>query len=261
MRFANKNYENDINYTVELNRLVSRLLGIWPYTETRSRSLENVKRYPIILLCYFFLFCEMIPAVLYILIIEKDTRIRIKLMAPVIFTAIAIVKYTNLLFYQNLVRQCLMRVEDDWRNVVDESARDTMIGKAKISRQLFILCSVFMYSTGVSFRTIMPLTKGKIITADNITIRHLPCPSHFVIFNARRSPAYEIVFVMQFFSGFIKYTITVAICGLAALLAMHICAQLEILMNRMKNLVNERDVSNVDEKLAIAVEHQIKIRE
>lgn len=256
--YPNKNYENDIKYTIQLNRIVFRLLGLWP--ETEPSFLGNFKRISTILGCYFLLGCELIPTILHVVFVEKRARVRLKLISSVMFTILAVLKYTSLMFSKNQVRNCLTRVKDDWRNIISANARNSMIDKARIARRLLILCGIFMYISGLYFRTIVPLSKGKSVTDQNVTIRYLPCPSYFVLFNGQISPAYEIMFFIQFFSGFIKYTITVAICSLAALFVMHICGQLEILMALIDSLMNETEENNLDRKLSLTVEHQIKMR-
>ncbi|XP_024869579.1 odorant receptor 56a-like [Temnothorax curvispinosus] len=256
--YRNTNYENDIRYTIQLSRGIFRLLGIWPETEPSFQ--ENLKRFSLILSCYFLVGCELIPTILYILFIEKRTRMRLKLISSVIFAILALIKYSSLLLSKNQVRHCLTRVKDDWRNVESASDRNSMIGKARIARRLLIMCGIFMYTSGLYFRTFVPLSKGKSVNAQNVTIRHLPTPSYFVLFNGQISPAYEIVFFIQFLSGMIKYTITVAICSLAALFVMHTCGQLEILMALTDNMVNETEKGDLDKKLSLTVEYQIKIR-
>nr|XP_012230131.1 PREDICTED: uncharacterized protein LOC105676659 [Linepithema humile] len=193
-------------------------------------------------------------------IIQKEIRARLKVTATVMFTLVTMIKYGQLLFGRNQVRNCLVRVEEDWRNVANSSDRDVMIDKTRTGRRLLVICGIFMYSTGVSFRTIIPLSRGKIVTDQNFTIRHLPCPTHFILFDVQLSSACKIKFLMQFFSGFVKCTITTAVCGLASLCVIHICAQLEILMTLMNNLVNESELKNINDKLAIIVKHQIKTR-
>jgi len=256
--YSNENYENDIKYTIQLNRVICRLLGIWPDTE--PSFLENLKRILLISGCYFLLGCELIPTILYIVFIEKRTRVRLKLISSVMFTILAVFKYSSLILNKNQVKNCLMRVKNDWRNVINASARNSMIYKARTARRLLIMCGIFMYTSGLYFRTIVPLSKGKSVTDQNVTIRHLPCPSYFVLFNGQISPAYEIMFLIQFFSGFIKYTITVVICSLAALFVMHVCGQLEILMALINNLINETEEKSLNRKLALTVEHQIKMQ-
>ncbi|XP_071558438.1 odorant receptor 4-like [Temnothorax nylanderi] len=258
--FANKNYKRDVDHAFELSRFVFRLLGIWPYARTKSRLPETFERLAVVLVSYILLICELVPAILYMAVVQKETRGRLKVVATVIYTIMAMAKYGQLLFSRDRVRDCLAQVEDDWRDV-ESRDRDVMIDKARTGRRLLIICAIFMYSSGVSFRTAIPLSRGKIVTAQNVTIRHLPCPTYFVLFDVQLSPAYEIVFLMQFFSGFVKCTVTTAVCGLAGLFVMHICAQLEILMALMNNLVNEREFKNVNERLfATIVKHQIKTR-
>ncbi|XP_024876166.1 uncharacterized protein LOC112457389 [Temnothorax curvispinosus] len=258
--FANKNYKRDVDHAFELSRFVFRLLGIWPYARTKPHLPETFERLAVVLVSYILLICELIPSILYMAVVQKETRGRLKVVATVIYTIMAMAKYGQLLFSRDRVRDCLAQVEDDWRDV-ESRDRDVMIDKARTGRRLLIICAIFMYTSGVSFRTAIPLSRGKIVTAQNVTIRHLPCPTYFVLFDVQLSPAYEIVFLMQFFSGFVKCTITTAVCGLAGLFVMHICAQLEILMALMNNLVNEREFKNVNERLfATIVKHQIKTR-
>jgi len=164
------------------------------------------------------------------------------------------------LFYKNQIKNCLKLVDEDWRNVVNSSARNLMIDRVKIGRRLIIMCAVFVYLNGVAMRIIMPLSSGKIITPQNITIRPLPSVAHFVIFNVQRSPAYEIVFFLQSFTGVIKYTVTVATFGFITLCVMHFCAQLDILVTLINNFVNERQEEHLRKRLAVIVEHQIKTR-
>ncbi|XP_018406427.1 PREDICTED: odorant receptor 22c-like [Cyphomyrmex costatus] len=257
--FSNKNYKRDIDYVFKLSRFVFRLLGIWPYARTKSWLPETLENVAVILISYILLICELVPAILYMAIVQRETRARLKVVATVIFTMLAMAKYGQLLIKRNQMRNCLAQVEDDWQ-IVNLHDRNVMIDKARTSRRLLIICAIFMYSTGVSFRTIIPLSAGKIVTKQNFTIRHLPCPTYFVLFDVQLSPAYEIVFLMQFFSGFVKCTVTTAVCGLAGLFVMHICAQLDILMVLMNNLINERELKNMNERLTTIVKHQIKIR-
>ncbi|XP_071641321.1 odorant receptor 4-like [Temnothorax longispinosus] len=253
--YPNENYETDIKYTIQLNRVIFSLLGIWPETEPTF-----LKKFSLILGCYFILACELIPTILYIVLIEKRLNVRMKFSSSVMFTILAIFKYSSLVLSKNQIKNCLTHVKDDWQNVSTTSARNSMIDKARTARRLLILCGISMYTTGLYYRTVVPLSRGKSVNDQNVTIRHLPNPSYFVLFNGQISPAYEIVFFIQFLAGMIKYTITVAICSLAALFVMHTCGQLEILKALTNNMVNEMEEKQLDKKLALIVEHQIRIR-
>ncbi|XP_011684690.1 PREDICTED: uncharacterized protein LOC105448028 [Wasmannia auropunctata] len=234
--FSNKNYERDVDYAFRLSRFVFRLLGDWPYARARSWLPEAVERVAVVLVSNLLLTCELVPAILYMAIVQRETRARLKVLATVIFALLTMAKYGKLLISRDQMRNCLAQVEDDWRNVVFSRDRDAMLDKVRTGRCLLITGATFMYSTGVSFRTIIPLSHGKIVTKQSVTIRHLPCPSYFVLFDVQLSPAYELVFLAQFFSDFVKCTITTAVYGLAGTTVMHICAQLEILIVLMNNL-------------------------
>ncbi|XP_032689592.1 uncharacterized protein LOC116852909 isoform X2 [Odontomachus brunneus] len=256
--YNNKNYERDINFTYELNRFVLRILGVWPYTNKKYCLLQKLKKNVLIFIFYFLLCFELMSMVLYIVMILNSPRAKLKFMASLLFTIVTVLKYSNLFYVKNQMKNCIACVEKDFQNIVNPTMRNTMLFHAKISRRLFILCGIFMYSGGMTYRTLLPLVRGKIVTVQNVTTRPLPCPGHYVVFDPYISPAYEIVFFVQCFLGVFKYTITVAACGIAALFTMHIVAQLDILMMLMNSLTNEYNLENVKEKLSTIVERQIK---
>lgn len=259
--FANENYLHDINYTYELNRFVFSLLGIWPYAQTNFWLLHKLKRTALLLVCYILLFNDLITMLLYIFMVQKESRGSLKVMASLIYCMVAIFKYSNLLYLKKRVRNCLARVEEDFQSVASPTTRNTMLFHARTGRHLFILSCIFMYTGGMAYRAVVPLSRGKIVTAENITVRPLPCNAHYIVFDPQISPAYEIVFFVQCFTSLIKLTITVAACGIAALFTMHIVARLEILMATMNNLTNQYRFDNVNRNLSVIVEHHIKTRE
>ncbi|XP_072746699.1 odorant receptor 4-like isoform X2 [Anoplolepis gracilipes] len=112
----------------------------------------------------------------------------------------------------------------------------------------------------LGLRLIIPLTSGKTVISQNITIRPLPSVAHFIFFDVQRSPAYEIVFFLQSLTGVVRYTVTIASFGIITLCVMHFCAQLDILITLINNFLNERQTEKLNKRLAIIVEHQIKTR-
>ncbi|XP_011257878.1 odorant receptor 4 [Camponotus floridanus] len=258
--FANKYYESDIKYTFEINRFFFRLIGMWPFPRMNSFIPEIMETVLLVIACFTLLLSELVPTMIYVFIVLKDIRLRLKVIGSVLFTIITTVKYAYVLFYKNQIKNCLKLVDEDWQNVINSSARNLMIDRVKIGRRLIIMCAVFVYINGVAMRIIMPLSSGKIITPQNVTIRPLPSVAYFVIFDVQRSPAYEIVFFLQSFTGVIKYTVTVATFGFITLCVMHFCAQLDILVTLMNNFVNEHQEEHLRKRLAVIVEHQIKTR-
>jgi len=204
----------------------------------------------------------MVPGILYYAVIDDEPSEKVKMMPPILYSVMAIAKYSTLLVHEYDIRSCLRHIKEDWGTVVVDDAREVMLNKASNGRRLFTLCCTFMYCGGLSYNTIVPLSRGSIVIDENTTIRPFSSPGYYVFFDPQNSPAYEIVFLQQVLCGFVMYTITVAICGLAAVFVMHACAQMEILMRQMENLVDESEFGqgNIGAKLAVIVEHQIRIQ-
>ncbi|XP_032690775.1 uncharacterized protein LOC116853713 isoform X2 [Odontomachus brunneus] len=203
--YNNKNYKRDISYTYELNRFFLRILGVWPNANKKICLLQKLTKSVLIFGCYFILCCDLISVLLYIFVVQKETRARIKVIGVVLFMIVSILKYSNMLYVENQMKDCLACVEKDFQSVTSSTERNTMLFHVKTSRHLLILCGIFMYGAGMTYRTAIPLSRGKIVTAQNITIRPLPCPAYYVVFDPQISPAYEIVFFVQCFTGFISF--------------------------------------------------------
>ena len=256
----NKYYKDDIIYITYLTRNVLSLLGVWPFYRKKCIR-DKIWKYFLILICHILLYSVLIPGALFWLV-EKRLRVRVRTIPLLLFGFVACGKYSNLVFHEKNIKRCLQHFEEDYKVITNAKARNTMIKSAKIGRRLVTLCAIFMYGSGLSFRLILPFANGKIIIPQNVTIRPLPCPAYFIFFDVQVSPTYELIFAIQILSVIITYSITTGLCGLAADYVMHICGQLKILMSLMRNFVEEKwqEKREVNKKLAIMVEHQIRIR-
>lgn len=262
MAVRNSHYQEDVKYVLQQGQVVLRSLGIWPLTDRRPTAIEKTTNISLVLVCYFLLHCDMVPGVLYYMFTDDEPIDRVKMMPPIMYSIMAIAKYSNLLIFGGEIRRCLRYIKEDWETMLISGARDIMMANASTSRRLFTICCTFMYCGGISYNTIVPLSKGKVVTDQNVTIRPLSCPGYYVFFDPQSSPAYEIVYLLQCLCGVVMYTITVTICSLAALFALHACAQMRILMRLMEDLVDESDSGRRDVvvKLATVIDHQIRIR-
>lgn len=254
-------HQDDIMFITQLTRNVLSILGVWPSFNRKRTIIEKMNKFLQIFISYALLYCVLIPG-FFFWILEKRTHVKIQTSPLLIFGFMAISKYGNLIFREEQIKRCLKHIEEDWKNVTSMSARNTMIESAKTGRHLVAVCGAFMYSSGISFRLILPFAKGKIINAQNITIKPLPCPGHYFFFNSQVSPNYEIIFAIQFISGLVTFSITTGVCGLVAVFVMHACGQLKILIELMRHLVEDQwqEQQEIDKKLAIIVEHQMRIR-
>ncbi|EFN78629.1 hypothetical protein EAI_17427 [Harpegnathos saltator] len=253
--------ENDLNYAVQVSRVILRMIGVWPISKIAS----NAERIAIRLLnvsCYLLFAFILVPGLLLIFLKERDLKRRVRLLGPLLNCLIGCVKYSLLVCNEKKIQACLEQVRQDWQHIDNWDDRKVMLSKAKMGRKLALFSAAFMFIGGLSYRTIVPLSKGRMLTPMNSTVRALACPSYFVKFDEQASPTYEIVFTLQFFAGLITYSVTSGAAGLAAFLIMHVCGQLAILIGKFQRLNNmpqpeDRAVATL---LADIVEHQIKIR-
>ncbi|KAK1131443.1 hypothetical protein K0M31_017727 [Melipona bicolor] len=203
----------------------------------------------------------MVPGILYIILNVKNTRTRIKFMLPHCNSFCQLCKYTIVLRRHKEIRELMDDLRNDWLSGTEEDQRIYKT-RATIGQRLIMLIMIFLYTGGMSFRAIIPFLRGKIVLPDNTTLRPLPCPGYFILFNEQLTPNYEIIFFIQVFSGFLSYTEVSAALGLCATLCLHMCSMLKILGNKMRELssLSETDEDTVQKKITDIVEYQTKIK-
>lgn len=254
-------HENDYNYAVQVTRVILRIIGAWPI----SRYASNVEKIATCLqkvICYFLFAFVIVPGLLLIFLKERDFKRRVRLLGPILNCWMGCLKYSLLIYHARKILFCLKQARQDWRDTFDWNDRKAMLSKARIGRKFAIVISIFMYFGGMSYRILVPLLKGRMLTPMNTTVRTLACPSYFVKFDEQASPAYEIVFALQFFSGLLTYSVTCGAAGLAAFFIMHVCGQLSVLIGKLQYLndISEPEDQAVAKLLADIVEHQVKVK-
>jgi len=253
--------ENDFDYAVQVTRVILRMIGVWPISSYASNVERIVTRLQNVI-CYFLFAFIILPGLLRVFLKEHEFKRRVRLLAPLLNCWMGCMKYFLLVNHAREIQSCLKQAQQDWSDTVDESDRKAMLSKAKIGRKFVIFSAIFMYVGGLSYRTIVPLSKGRMLTPMNTTVRALACPSYFGKFDEQASPAYEIVFILQFFAGVITYSIMSGAAGLAAFFVMHVCGQLSVLIGKFQRLndMPEPEDRAVAILLADIVEHQIKVK-
>lgn len=248
--------KRDMKYSTELSRWVLTPLGIWPIPNKIGQILSKF----LTLLCYFLIFFLIVPCCLHTFINEKDLRLKMKMIGPLSFCLMAISKYSFLVTRKKKIHDCFKHIYDDWRQVKTINDREIMLNDAKLGRFIIYFCAMFMYGGGFFYHTIMPFAAGSFTTPDNITIRPLTYPVYDPLFPAQKTPAYEIVFIIQWFSGFVMYTITIGTCSLAAVFAIHACGQLKIVMLQLENFVDKKqNIDHVlDDKMAEIIDRHFR---
>lgn len=257
----NKNYQQDVKNIFQIIRKILSALGVWPRFDGRRPVCEKIGKVLRISISYILLYCALVPGALY-WIFEKRARARLRVAAILLYGFMTLGKYFNLIIREGQIRRCLKYLEEDWKSVDTVNARNTMLESARTGKRLLTICAVFLYTSGLSLRTLLPLSKGKIVTSQNTTIRPLPYPTYLFSFDVQSTPIYEIVFVMHCLSGVVTISVSTSINGLIIVFVMHACGQLKILIDLINGLVEgqDRDELEVNKKLAAIVDHQTRIR-
>ncbi|XP_043488580.1 odorant receptor 45b-like [Polistes fuscatus] len=256
------NFKRNVDLSISLNRWILKPIGAWPSMKpSKTTRLELIFKKFLILICYILLSFVLVFGSMFIILELEDFYNSLKIGSALSFFLMAAMKYFFLIIRENDIRNCLGCIEMDWKYVKYSEDKKIMVDNANFGRKLIKICGFFMYGGVVFYYIALPMAHGRALDEDrNITYRPLVYPIPKIIANYQISPANEIFYLIQLFSGLVAHNITVAACGIVALLAMHACGQLEILISWLEYLVDGREnVSNTfDERLADIVEQHVR---
>lgn len=260
MQKLSYNCQSDVKYALRITRQIMIVLGVWPSSSIKNTTYERFVKFLLLVVSQVMLTCTLIPNVFFWLM-EKETRVRLRMFPSIVFGVVVSGKFGNLILRQNQLRHCLKYLEKDWKTIGTSSARGVMLETAEIGRRLVAICAAFLYSSGMCFAAILPLTREKLYDENNNTLRQLPYPAYLFSLNTHASPVFEILYAIQSMGGMIALLVSMAACGLVIVFVMHACGQLRILMDLMQSFVDEwRDEQEIDKKLANLVDHQTRLR-
>ncbi|XP_014604744.1 PREDICTED: uncharacterized protein LOC106787141 [Polistes canadensis] len=185
-------------------------------------------------------------------------------MPILLYNVLLLTKYNCLIMKQKDIIRCMRYIEDDLNNITNKYHREIIMERVKYGKRFFTIICVFLHSTVLYMRLILPLIKGNIQISANVTIRPLPSAGYyFHLFDDQVSPFYEMVFFLQCAQGCVTIYTNITICTLAVIFVVHACSQLEIFINLLEDIVanvDSNEKTNVDKKLSIAVKHHIRVR-
>ncbi|CAK9805265.1 Odorant receptor 4 [Anthophora quadrimaculata] len=254
-------YNSNMKLSVQMSRWILKPIGVWPNSANISIR-ERYFYWLINVICYSLIMFLLVPCSLYVILEVEDVYNRIKLLGPLNFCVMAFLKYHMLIVYENDIRECIERIEWDWKNITYSKDKDIMIENAIFGRRLIIICTFFMYSGFAFYYIAIPISVGKIPAQDvNVTFIPMVFPFSKFIVDTRYSPINEILFSLQVLAGCLMHSITSAACSLAAMFATHACGQMQVLMNWLKHLINGRPdmCNNVDRRIAKIVNQHVRI--
>lgn len=254
-------YERNVNLSIQWNRWILKPMGLWPNSSNVSRF-DKCLYWSINAVCYLLIFYLIIPCGLYMVFDMENLYKEIKLFGPLIFCVAAFVKYHWLIIRGDNIRECMEQIKWDWRNIEYIKDKDIMAINANFAKRIVTICAIFMFTACTFYFLIIPLALRRIfIQTDNVTFIPVMYPFSSYIADVRYPPVNEIIFSIQFLAGVLINAITVGACSLAAVLAVHACGQMEVLMCWLKHLVDGRpDMGKtLDERVAKIVSQHVRI--
>lgn len=257
----NVNIENtdESEYFSRISRYLLKAIAAWPLDENASRY-ERIYKYCVIAIFFITIMPLYTPPVLFMIFKAKLTTMKLKSFTIISLCLSNTFKYILLLKYSNEIKVCVRQTQQDWKDITVQQDYENMLYRGKIGRSLVILSTCLTYVACILSRLVIPLAQGSVVL-NNVTIKRLPVPSYYVLFNEQKSPAYEIVYCVQVISGFLLFTIASGAFCLTTYFVMHVCGQLDILIRKIKDIETANsDVGNAENLIRITILHQIKIR-
>ncbi|XP_017878899.1 odorant receptor 2a-like [Ceratina calcarata] len=254
---AKCDYEQHIDLSIQWTRRLLKPMGLWPSSYTTPKLKKYFFRF-LNIVCCGLLTLHFIPTTMYIFLELEDVYSMLKEFGPLVFGLTSMAKYYALIVHAAEIRECVKRIEWDWKNITYNDDRDIMLANANFGRRMVILCTFFMYSGFIFYDIAIPSIDRITAEDDNITY-NLPFSKYII--DTQYSPANEIVYGIQLVTAALEHSIASASCGLAASLAIHSCGQMQVLMNWLNYLIDYRsDMSNnVDSRIEKIVSQHVRI--
>ncbi|KAL0117883.1 hypothetical protein PUN28_008930 [Cardiocondyla obscurior] len=167
------------------------------------------------------------------------------------YSMLALCKLVCTWYHGKTLRMLMTSVVTDWMISKNDEDRSTMLNIARHGRTLSFRC--YITSSGALlfylYINIMKIYR-------NIHQPHWILVYHFAYFyNIRKSPNYEITYVIQLLGGIYTAFINSTVDSFISILLLHICAQLINLRSALNNLVDElakKSISSAEFKKRLA---------
>nr|XP_012135233.1 PREDICTED: uncharacterized protein LOC105661823 [Megachile rotundata] len=233
-------HERNVNLSIKWCRRILTIIAVWPQSPDFTLLQKCFYRFRNVMIFSFLSFL-CVPCTIYMIVEVEDVYNKIKVFGPTSFCVMAVIKYYLLILHESDIRRCIRLIELSWKEITHPDDREIMIKNARYGRQLIALCTLIMYSGLTFYYVSIPIGSGRIEDPEeNVTFIPLMFPFPKLIVDTRFSPTNEIIFSFQMMSDATLHGVSSASCSLAAMLAVHICGQMEVMVNWLKHLVDGR---------------------
>ncbi|XP_025075371.1 uncharacterized protein LOC105432587 [Pogonomyrmex barbatus] len=256
----NESHVLDFRYAVQISVCLLKPIGAWPLASDETSRLKIVLHKASMVIVTFLLVFMIVPWIILIVKEKWGVFLILRTMCPLIFITTVFARYVLLLWHQDRLKVCIDRMADDWRFAIIAEDRDVMLANARLGRTFGMVSVVFMFSSGALYYA-LPLTMPKMINEDNVTVRSHPSPCEFLVFDAKVSPVYEIVYFLQLLSGYTAYSTFSGICSLIANFVTHVCGQYDMLISIFEETVDggKHNSGSIKDRIAIAINRHLRL--
>ncbi|XP_043517211.1 odorant receptor 4-like [Frieseomelitta varia] len=257
-----KTLDSPSDYSLQLNRWLLKPIGAWPAFTSTSRC-DRIISFLLVTLCYGLVLFTVIPCILHLIFEDETVYAKLEKFGILSHWIFGGINYTNLLLQSRDIQYCIRHMQTDWKEVKRPEHLRVMMKHAKIGRLVAAVRIFFMQSGMLTYYVGKVVARETIIIGNQTKIiRVLPCAVYKNLIPFDTSPTYEIVFALQFMSGWIANMSALGALSIGVVFTSHACGQLTILMTWIKEFMNRpKDEKNNLElnEIGEIVEYHIKV--
>ncbi|KAK0086504.1 hypothetical protein PV325_003072 [Microctonus aethiopoides] len=253
---------NAIVEVVKETRWIFSILGVWHMIKKNTTTTEKSISRMMHLICQSLLAFVIIPAIIQLCWREKNINVKLAYFGPLGCAIACALKYLIIIYRHKAIKNCIEKIEKNWYQIVNEENLAIMIKNMEMGKRMTTLCGSFMYCGGVLHQIMIPFLPGSMVSiANNSSGRLLVYPVYDMMFNDQMSPVYEIMYIIHIITGMIVCTTTIASSHLSILFTTHISGQNQIIILKLKNLINTEDTEeqNVNQRMAEIIKFHLDL--
>ncbi|XP_032681315.1 odorant receptor Or2-like [Odontomachus brunneus] len=246
---------NDLKWAIGLNRLMLKIIGLWP---PDIRDAHEIVRSKCRLLYNFItlLFVLTIPALVSLVRVWGDMILMIDNLQYSLPLLITLFKISILWYKQEVLIPLIDMIVKDWIKTKMKEERKVMLSRARITRTITI-CGMFVILLTMIITFVFPWFGLTIRHVTNLTDPGKPLPiQSYYLHDVSKSPQYELTFLAQGIATFTSGLSYTAIDNFLGLLILHVCGQLENLQSRLTHM---KICANFDAALKYNIQDHIRL--
>lgn len=246
-------------YSIQVNRWLSKTIGVWPLPSSTSKF-EKITTRILILFCWTIAVLDTTSGLLHFVLVKEDIIIKLKSLAPISYILGGGLNYAVLLLRKNDIRYCIDRIEADWKVITRMADRQVMLKNAKIGRIISCCIVGFMQLGTFCFCTILGVFKRTIkIGNDSMEIYVLPSPTYKIPVDT--NPGHDIVLGFQYVAAYITSATVISAFSFATVFACHASGQLTIMIIWIEEFINrsQKENKNRIDEISVIIEHHMRI--